>query len=262
MWFHSAIASGLTPLFTFPSGIDTNIYMLLRWVHFIAGITWVGLLYFFNLVNVSFMKDLDATTKSKVFPSLMSRTLWWFRWASLVTVLAGLGYWTRLVGNDARNAEAAIGSPASPGMAIGGFFLIWTVVFALIYALIMVAPKKLPFLNNGAVLGAFVAVLVSAGGYLYLSLNSHGWESNNVLAIGLGGGLGWIMFMNVWGVIWRINKKLIRWHQDLATNGTPMPTEAAGLARMGYLASRANFWLSFPLLFLMGAASHWPGWGR
>src|SRR6201982_1760132 len=34
--------------------------MILRWLHFIAGITWVGLLYFFNLVNVPFMKQADA----------------------------------------------------------------------------------------------------------------------------------------------------------------------------------------------------------
>ena len=38
--------------------------MLLRWVHFVAGITWVGLLYFFNLVNVPFQRELDAPTKA------------------------------------------------------------------------------------------------------------------------------------------------------------------------------------------------------
>jgi len=262
MMFQFSLASALSPVFSFPSGIDTNIFMLLRWAHFIAGVTWLGLLYFFNLVNVPFMKELDGATKSKIFPSLMLHALWWFRWASLVTVLAGLIYWMRAVGNDARNAEAAIGTTASPGMAIGSFFVIWTVVFALIYALIMVAPKKLAILNNGSVLGVSVALLVALGAYLYLSVNSHGWESNGTLAIGVGGGIGWILFMNVWGVIWRINKKLIRWNQDFAANGTPIPAEAAALTRIGFLASRTNFWLSFPLLFLMGAASHWPAFGR
>jgi uncharacterized membrane protein len=240
-----------------PSDMPTNHLMFLRWVHSVAGIAWVGLLYFFNLVNVPFLKELDAPTKSKVFPALMSRALWWFRWSSVVTVLAGLGYWMSATGSDARNAAAATGAAASPGAAFGSFFAIWTVVFALIYALIMVAK-----INNGAMLGVGVAVLVGAGSYLYLALNNHGWESNRLLAIGIGGGLGWIMMMNVWGIIWRINKKLIRWHQEFAANGTAIPAEAVALGRMAFLASRTNFWLSFPLLFLMGAASHWPAFGR
>lgn len=253
----ATLASALSPLFTFPSGADTNIFMLFRWLHLIAGIAWVGLLYFFNLVNIPFMKELDGGTKSKIFPNLMLRTLWWFRWASLVTVLVGLSYWMHSVAIAARSAEAMTGTPASPGMAFGSFFVIWTVVFALIYALILVAK-----VNNGAVLTGAVALLTTLGGYGYLALNNHGWENNNLLAIGIGGGLGWIMFMNVWGVIWRINKKLIRWNQDFATNGTAIPAEAAALARMSFLALRTNFWLSFPMLFLMGAASHWPAFGN
>jgi uncharacterized membrane protein len=53
--------------------------MLLRWVHFFAGITWIGLLYFFNFVNGGFMKALDDPTKLKVTPQLMPRASWWFR---------------------------------------------------------------------------------------------------------------------------------------------------------------------------------------
>ena len=240
-----------------PSDMLTNHLMLLRWVHIVAGIAWVGLLYFFNLVNVPFMKDLDAATKARVFPGLMSRAMWWFRWSSLITVLAGIAYWMNTTGTDARNAAAVTGIPASPGPAFGSFFAIWTVVFALIYALIMVAK-----INKGAVLALAVTVFVAGGSYLYLTLNNHGWESNRMLAIGIGGGLGWIMMMNVWGIIWRINKKLIRWNQEFAANGAAVPSEAAALARMAFLASRTNFWLSFPLLFLMGAASHWPAFGR
>ncbi len=73
--------------------------MLLRWIHLLAGITWVGLLYFFNLVNVPFMKELDAATKGKIMPGLMLRALWWFRWGAVVTVLAGLD----LLGTDCRH---------------------------------------------------------------------------------------------------------------------------------------------------------------
>ena len=45
--------------------------LILRWVHFLAGITWIGLLYFFNLINASFLKSLDGPTKNIVIPKLM-----------------------------------------------------------------------------------------------------------------------------------------------------------------------------------------------
>src|SRR5437016_8678878 len=89
---------------------NATFLMLLRWIHFLAGITWIGLLYFFNLVNVPFMKELDAPTKVKVVPSLMPHALWWFRWAAVVTVLAGLAYWGNIVAADARNGGAGIRS--------------------------------------------------------------------------------------------------------------------------------------------------------
>ena len=59
----------------------------LRWVHFVAGITWIGLLYFFNLVNVPFQKGLDPDTKKKVNPDLLGRTLWFFRWGAVFSCL-------------------------------------------------------------------------------------------------------------------------------------------------------------------------------
>ena len=62
----------------------------LRWVHFVAGITWIGLLYWFNLVNLPFQKELDAAVKPQVNPPLFSRTLFWFRHSAWVTVTAGL----------------------------------------------------------------------------------------------------------------------------------------------------------------------------
>ena len=62
----------------------------LRWVHFAAGITWIGLLYWFNLVNVPFQKVLEPSLKGQVNPPLFTRALAWFRWSAVVTVAAGL----------------------------------------------------------------------------------------------------------------------------------------------------------------------------
>lgn len=230
----------------------TNRLMMFRWIHFLAGITWIGLLYFFNLVNVGLMKELDAPTKGKVFPALMSRALWWFRMAAVVTVLFGLAYWSEIVKADAANAGASVGG------VFGSFFLIWTIVWGLMYALLI--PGK-GVLDKGLVLAILYAVIILVACWVFLDWNSRGWESNRLLAIGLGGGFGWVMMLNVWGVIWRIQKRLIQWTKDNATNGTPMPEKAKSMARMAFLCSRANAYLSIPLLFLMGAASHYPMFG-
>jgi uncharacterized membrane protein len=231
----------------------TNRLMVFRWIHFLAGITWIGLLYFFNLVNVPLMKELDAPTKGKVVPALMLRALWWFRVSAVVTVLFGLAYFGQIVGSDARNAGA------SEGGVFGSFFLIWTVVWGLMYVLLI--PGK-GMLNKGPVLAVLYSVIILVACWAFLAWNSRGWESNRLLSIGIGGGFGWVMMLNVWGVIWRIQKRLIQWTKDNATNGTPMPEKAAAMARMAFLVSRANAYLSVPLLFFMGAASHYPMFGK
>src|SRR6476469_7670307 len=105
--------------------------ILLRWVHLLAGITWVGLLYFFNLVNVPFMKQVDAAAKPKIFESLTLPALNWFRWSALITVFVGFWYWGRfLVAPDAQ-LEGKSG-----GSTIGLFLLLWIVVFWILYVVI------------------------------------------------------------------------------------------------------------------------------
>ena len=67
----------------------SNLHLLIRWLHVIAGITWIGHLYFFNFVNVPLQGALDDATKKLVNPQLLPRALWWFRWGAMVTLLAG-----------------------------------------------------------------------------------------------------------------------------------------------------------------------------
>jgi uncharacterized membrane protein len=227
--------------------------IILRWIHFLAGITWIGLLYFFNLVANPVMKQVDAGARIKVAPALLSRGLWWFRWSALVTVLAGIAYWMMIVTADAHNAQA------SPGTAIWSFFLIWTVAFAIENGLVM--PLK-GVLNHGLVLGILVAIDVAAASYLYVHFNNHGWESNRLLAIGIGGGIGWMLLLNVWGIVWRIQKRIILWTRALAEQGTPMPEKAQRMSRQAFLVSQISAWLTLPLLFFMGAASHFPILGK
>src|SRR6266481_835045 len=152
-----------------PTDFQTNFLMLLRWIHFVAGITWIGLLYFFNLVNVPLMKELDASTKGKVMPGLMLRALFWFRWSAVVTVLAGFAYWGNIVASDARNAGAA------PTTALTSFLLIWILTWAILYALLL---RGKGILDKGWVLAILYTIIVAHSLHLFLHWNSQGWESN------------------------------------------------------------------------------------
>jgi uncharacterized membrane protein len=66
------------------------------------------------------------------------------------------------------------------------------------------------------------------------------------------------MLLNTWGVVWRAQKRLIAWTRAATEHGTPLPPEAERLMRWNFLTARVSFWLTFPMLFFMGAASHYP----
>src|SRR5271165_4961949 len=225
----------LAALWVMPQHTGTEtLAIMLRWAHFIAAIAWVGLLYFFNLVHVPFMKQADAETKSKVLGSLTLPALQWFRWSALLTVLVGFWYWSQVyVAADAHLAGK------SPLGTLGLFLLVWIVAWHIFFATIRRT-------QNPGLLAVATVILLSAAGWLFVHFAPVGGDDNHVLCIGIGGGLGFFMLFNVWGIIWPNNKKIIRG----AVAGTP-PANAAVLARQAFLASRTNFFLSVPLLFFM-----------
>jgi len=66
---------------------------LLRWLHLLAGITWIGLLYYFNFVQTPFFATADAPVRTGMIAgSLVGRALWWFRWGAMVTFITGWLY--------------------------------------------------------------------------------------------------------------------------------------------------------------------------
>jgi uncharacterized membrane protein len=65
---------------------------LLRWTHFLAGITWIGILYYFNFVQTPFFAETDAPVRSGAIQKLVPRALWWFRWGAMITFLSGWLY--------------------------------------------------------------------------------------------------------------------------------------------------------------------------
>jgi uncharacterized membrane protein len=159
--------------------------MLLRWLHFLFGITWIGLLYYFNLVQVPFFAETEAGVRSGAIQKLVPRALWWFRWGAMGTVIVGVLY----------------------------LIIYWA---------------------------------------------QTGWSFNSwAVAILTGGTLGLVMWYNVWFVIWPNQKIIIANAVATAAGGQANPAAAPAGRRAG-LASRSNVMFSIPMLFFMGAASHYP----
>src|SRR3981189_349903 len=209
------------PHFSFLSDPAANELMALRWLHFIFGIIWIGLLYFFNFVLTPSMRALEPGVRVKVYPVLMSRAMAWFRWSALVTVLMGMRYFFSMLITDARNS-------GDSGLALrwfGWWVLVWVAAYEGIY---------------------------------FFQLPAKGIRDSVWVRIVGSGVLGLMMLLNTWGVVWRAQKRLIVWMRAATEQGTPMPAEAERLMRWTFLTARTSLWLSFPMLFFMGASSHYP----
>ena len=73
--------------------MDANIgewlNLLFRWVHVVAGVMWVGQLWFLNFVNAQAVKAYDASTRQHAVPELLARVLYFFRWSAVFTWISG-----------------------------------------------------------------------------------------------------------------------------------------------------------------------------
>src|SRR6187431_3164682 len=104
--------------------------VIFRWIHVVAGIMWIGHLWFFNFVNAQVAKTYDADSKKKVVPELMPRALYWFRWGAAYTfitgfLLLGLVYYMggSLVPTTGAVVDTVVGSNASGFILIGSFLI-------------------------------------------------------------------------------------------------------------------------------------------
>ena len=242
----------LQDVFNAPEG-DSLARIFLRWAHFVAGIAWIGLLYFFNLVNVPVQKTLDAETKKKVNPDLLGRALWYFRWGAVITVLVGLTYYAMFIlKTDVNNANTLGRGSINVWYVLFMWMLYPIVLFAIEFLLI----KKVPAVTkDGRLFAVVMFVLVALFTYGMVAFFSSAFEvngevyaSNKSYSIGIGGAYGILMMLNVWGIIWPNNKRILA-----ATAGTG-PAAPPELARQAFIASRTNAWLSLPMLLFMGTS--------
>src|SRR6267142_4594915 len=166
-----------------------GLQLLLRWFHFLAGITWIGMLYYFNFVQTPFFATAEPQVRSgMIVGSLVGRALWWFRWGAMFTFITG-----------------------------------WLIILHVMFA--------------------------QYAGVREFFASSYGWK------IFFGGMLGSLMWFNVWFVIWPAQQVIIASATQVSKGGQAIPEAAARGARAG-TASRTNTLLSIPMLFFMGAASH------
>jgi len=115
-------------LFTTGGGIE----VLLRWMHVFAGVTWIGVLYYFNFIQTPFFgSELGGTAKSAMTRGLVPNALWWFRWGAMFTFLSG---WT-IVGMRAMGMGVPLDSAYMTAILTGGimgtlmWFNVWFVIW-------------------------------------------------------------------------------------------------------------------------------------
>lgn len=228
---------------------------LSRWLHILAGIIWIGHLYFFNLVNGPFEGKLDAATKKMVVPELRPRALFWFRWGAAFTWLFGVVLLFLLfyhVKNEAGENKAMFEEDWGWGK---GAIILVAVVFLGFFAYDILAKQT--FLTKDMRLFALVGfILIGAMAY---AMSQKAGFTYRAWVIHTGAMLGTIMAMNVWMRIWPNQKKII----TAIKNGTPPDATLVGMAGM---RSKHNTYMSVPLLWTMieyhtGSMNYPKEWG-
>lgn len=107
-----------------------------RWLHIMSGVMWIGLLYYFNFVQVAALKDATADgTNAGITKHVAPRALFYFRWAALVTWLAG----ANLLGANFVNAFTL--QPGFAGIGIGAW--LGTIMLFNVWGLIWPNQKKI-----------------------------------------------------------------------------------------------------------------------
>jgi uncharacterized membrane protein len=204
---------------------------LFRWIHVVAGIAWIGLLYFFNFVNGPFAATMDGATKQKVVPELMPRALYWFRWGAAWTWVTGVLLLLLVFYHGGITFEAG------HGWGLGAIVMVLiTFLAAAVYDAIASSPPAKDLRVLAAI--GFVLVVLIVLGYIGVGF------SYRAYVIHTGALLGTTMAFNVWMRIWPSQRKII------TATKQGQPPDAAVVALAG-TRSRHNTYMSVPLVWTM-----------
>jgi uncharacterized membrane protein len=205
---------------------------LSRWVHVLAGIVWIGMLYFFNFVNGPFQGTQDGETKKKMNPELLPRALWWFRWGAAWTWVTGVILLVLVFYFGGITLEPGRDSALAAHVMIFVVFLAPFVYDPLHKSALGKDPKTF---------GAISFVLVAVVAFLMASWSGFTYRSYNIHLAAM---FGTIMAFNVWFRIWPGQQKIIRAVKE-GTAPDPAVVALAGVR------SRHNTYMSVPLLWGM-----------
>jgi uncharacterized membrane protein len=206
---------------------------IFRWAHIVAGITWIGLLYFFNWVNGQFAATLDGPTKKVVVPQLMPRALFWFRWGAAWTWITGV----LLLLVVFYHGGAALADPEK-GFGLGALLMILITFIAFLAYDQLYKSGLGKNVQAAATIAFFLTALVIVG---FVTVGGFGYRG---YVIHTGAMFGTIMAANVWMRIWPAQQKII------AATKEGTPPDPALLAVAG-TRSRHNTYLSVPLVWTM-----------
>lgn len=206
--------------------------VLFRWIHILAGIIWIGMLYFFNWVNAPLQGTFDGETKKKVNPEMLPRALWWFRWGAAWTWVTGVLLLLLVFYHGGIMFLPERGWSAAAAVMIAVTFLAVFVYDALHKSALGKDPKV--FGTVGFVLATLVIYLMAGwAGFSYRAASIH-----------LATLFGSIMAFNVWYRIWPAQQKII----TAVKEGT---APDAALVALAGTRSRHNTYLSAALVWGM-----------
>ncbi len=219
------------------SNVSEWLNLIFRWIHVLAGVMWIGHLWFFNFVNSQVAKTYTPEGKKQVLPELMPRALYWFRWGAAYTWVTGVlllwvVYW----------AGNAMGTEKLSSYASGGIMLAVVLVGFGVYDVLWKSIKN----EQAAVVVSFVLL----AGYVLLARYVFGL-GGRALFIYVGALFGTSMFANVWMRIWPGQRKIIA-----GVKGTA-PAPDASVPAVAGLRSKHNTYMSVPLIFFM-VSNHFP----
>ena len=209
------------------------IHPIFKWLHIIAGITWIGLLYFFNWINGHFAATLDGDAKKKVVPELMPRALYFFRWGAAWTWITGvvllmiLFYHGGLTFDDP-DIEWGTWSLLMIAVTFLGVF-----VYDALYKSGLASNVRLVTIISFVLVGVIIYAMKECAGFGYRSFNIH-----------LGALFGTSMAFNVWFRIWPAQQQII----TAIKNGEAPDGNLVALAG---LRSKHNTYMSVPLIWTM-----------
>ena len=204
---------------------------LFRWMHILAGIIWIGMLYFFNWVNGPFVATLDGDAKKKVVPELMPRALFWFRWGAAWTWITGFVLLLLVFYHGGLMFDAD-GEWTSGAIAM----VVITFAVTFLYDFLHKSFGKDATVFAGiAFVGTaiMVVLMVQFGDFSYRAVNIH-----------LGTMFGTMMAFNVWFRIWPAQQKII----TAIKEGNAPDKDLAALAGS---RSKHNTYMSLPLVWAM-----------